>query len=314
MVLSHQDCVALLEETIELALSDPPVSGDSLQRLELLLTSYFQDNEVGSHFRSTICYGSGVTAVSIADFNTYIVAPQTNYNLHLADNKVHLPIQLQRTAFGARKELRANTMKHAQESVKFMLGYVVKEFYCDNKDIEFFMRAPPSQKWLNCIILGKVERSKTRTVNPPSLSDLQHRVLKSLEYSVAQKLAHPQAKFFTVESATAWKNAGVGNEIDYNRFFIKTCSEFPAYLRDLLGASRYLDELAGVEVGNPYPEVEKRFQAMYDQAPPRHVEGIDLKLGKSNSEIGGTVLALHQYLSPRFQHITLSTTTVYAAT
>ncbi len=300
MVPSHQDCVAVLEETTELALSDPPVSGDSLQRLEFLLTSCFQDDEAGSHFRSTTCCGGGVTAVSIADFDTCAVAPQTNCNLHLADNKVHLPIQLQRTAFGARKELRANTMKHAQESVKFMLGHAVKEFHCDNKDIEFFMQAPPSQKWLNCIVLGKVERSKTRTANPPSLSDLQHRVLKSLECSVAQKLAHPQAKFFTVESATAWKNAGVGNKIDCDRFFIKSCSEFPAYLRDLLGASQHLDELAGVEVGNPHPEAEKRFQAMCDQAPPRHVEGIDLKLGKSNSEIGGTVLAPHQCLSPRF--------------
>ena len=299
MVQSHKDCVAVLEETIELSLSDPPVSGDSLLRLEFLLTSYFQDDEVGSHFRSMICYGSGDTSVSIADFNTYIVGPQTNYDLHLADNQVHLPIKLQRTAFSARKELRSNTMKHAQASVLFILGYVVKAYYSQNEDVTFFMRSPPPKTWIHCIILGKDERSLTRSVDPPSLTDLQHRVIKSLEHSVAQKLAHPQAKFFTVESATAWKN-GVGNEIDYNSFFIKSCSEFPAYLRDLLGASLYLDELAGVEVGNPYPEVEKRFQAMYDQAPPRHVEGIDLKLGKSNSEIGGTVLALHQYLSPRF--------------
>ena len=191
MVQSHKDCVAVLEETIELALSYPPVSGDSLQHLELLLTSYFQDNEEGSHFRSMICYGSGDTAVSIADFNTYVVGPQTNYDLHLAD-KVHLPIQLQRTAFSARKELRVNRMKHAQASVKFMLGYVVKAYFCDNEDIAFFMRAPLSQKWLNCIILGRVERSVTRSVDPPSLSDLQHRVLKSLEHSVAQKLANPQ--------------------------------------------------------------------------------------------------------------------------
>ena len=200
MVQSHKDCVAVLEATIELALSDPPVSGDSLQRLELLLTSYFQDDEVGSHFRSMICYGSGDTAVSIADFNTYIVGPQTNYDLHLADKNVHLPIQLQRTAFSARKELRANTMKHALESFQFILGYVVKAYFSNNEDIAFFMRAPPPKKWLHCIILGKVERSLTRSVDPPSLSDLQHRVLKSLEHSVAQKLAHPQAKFLLLKA------------------------------------------------------------------------------------------------------------------
>jgi hypothetical protein len=80
------------------------------------------------------------------------------------------------------------------------------------------------------------------------------------------------------------------------------CSAFPDYLHDLLGQHQYLDQLAGVvDLGHPNPDVVARFQQMYDQAPVGHVDKHDLLLGNDNSpEIGGTVLALHQFISPLF--------------
>jgi hypothetical protein len=92
----------------------------------------------------------------------------------------------------------------------------------------------------------------------------------------------------------------VAEKIDYEALYLKGCSDFPAFLADLLGPDWYLDHLAGVDVGHYYPEVEARFQKMYDHAPPRHVDCHDLKLGNDSLEIGGTVVAIHQYISPSF--------------
>ena len=89
-------------------------------------------------------------------------------------------------------------------------------------------------------------------------------------------------------------------KVDYTSIYLNGCSDFPDYLADQLGPDQYLDQLAGIEVGHTNPEVEARFQRMYDQEPPRHVDGHDLKLGEHTTEIGGTVVALHQYLSPAF--------------
>ena len=37
-----------------------------------------------------------------------------------------------------------------------------------------------------------------------------------------------------------------------------------------------------------------------DEAPPRRIQGIDLKVGKESDVVGGSIVALHQYLSPSF--------------
>ena len=295
---SQDDCMAVLEETLLLAQADSTKSSESAQRLEHLLSTYFQEDPVGAHFRSMICYGCGGVAVSFSDFNTFIVAPQSKFVLQLQSSSVHLPIRLQRASSEATKELRANTLKQAQASVKFMLQYVSKNFFAGNTDIEFFSSSIPTT-WTNCIITGLVERHDLSSVDCPLLADLQHRIIKSLEYSVALKLVNPRSRFFSADSAVAWKKDSVDNT-DYDKLYLKACSDFPDHLADLLGSDLYLDELAGVEVSHSYPEVEKRFEKLYEKAPPRRVQGVDLQLGKENVEIGGTVVALHQYLSPKF--------------
>ena len=299
MVESQAECMSVLEETLLLAQADSTKSSESAQRrLELLLATYFQEDSVGAHFRSMICYGCGGVSVSLAEFNTFIVAPKSKFVLQLQTTSSHLPIRLQRASTEATKELRANTRKQAHASVKFMLQYVSQNFFFGNKDIEFFSEDIPD-RWTNCIIAGMVERSILNSVDCPSLSDLQHRIIKSLEYSVALKLVKPRSWFFSVESAQAWKKESE-DTTDYDKLYLKACSDFPEHLADLLGSQLYLDELAGVEVSHSYPEVEKRFQLLYGKAPPRTVQGVDLQLGKDNVEIGGTVVALHQYLSPKF--------------
>jgi hypothetical protein len=64
----------------------------------------------------------------------------------------------------------------------------------------------------------------------------------------------------------------------------------------------YLDELAGVQLPTYDPALAARFQQMSDKCHnTRTVEGIFLKRGNdSETSVGGTVVALHQYLSPAF--------------
>ena len=302
MVESQADFMSVLEETLLLAQADSTKSSESAQcRLEHLLSTYFQEDPVGAHFRSMICYGCGGVSVSLVDFNTFIVAPQSKFVLQLHSTSLPLPIRLQRASTEATKELRANTLKQAQASVQFMLQYVSKYFFAGNTDIEFFSGEPSSipATWISCIITGLVERPDLSSVDCPLLADLQHRIIKSLEYSVALKLVKPRSRFFSTDSAVAWKKESE-DTTDYDKLYLKACSDFPEHLADLLGSELYLDELAGVEVSHSYPEVEQRFQLLYEKAPPRSVQGVDLQLGKDNVEIGGTVVALHQYLSPKF--------------
>ena len=91
----------------------------------------------------------------------------------------------------------------------------------------------------------------------------------------------------------------VEENINYEEIYLRCCSEFPIYFGNLIN-SQYLDEHAGIEVAHSCPQVEAQFQKLMDLAPPPHVEGVDLKIGKDSDKIGGTVIAIHQYLSPKF--------------
>jgi hypothetical protein len=303
MVLqTRADCIAVFNETLVLAQADQ-VSTSGTERLELLLATHFQDNDDGAHFRSMLCYGRPNVPVTTNDFNTFLVLPLSKFQLRLHTTPSFLPIQLQKLGYDSTRALRLEKMKHAEASVMFMLRYVKNQFFSNNEDVDYFLNKPIPERWLRCIIIGKVERSQLQNVDVPSLEDLELRITRSLEFSVQQKRLYPQAKFFTVESALAWQTtpSDTAEKIDYDALYLKACSDFPAYLQQLLSAKdEYLDELAGVDVGHAYPEVEWRFKKMYDQAPPRRVDGINLKLGRDNKEVGGTVVALHQYISPKF--------------
>ena len=302
---SQRHCYSILDETLSLAVLDPLTLGaKDRSRLEHLLLSYFQDNETGGIFRSMICFGCNNRSVSTVDFNNFVVLPGSHYAMELRAPTPHVPvpIQLQQVSATAKTNLHLNTLSHAHASVDFVLQYVSAEYYANNDEIAFHNKIP--LKWKNGII-GKVDRATLTIVDTPSLEELQHRIRQALDFSIELKKTNPYSFFFSLASALIWKESTPApppplEKVDYTSLYLKGCSDFPDYLADLLGPDRYLDELAGIEVGHAYPEVEARFKKMYDQAPPRHVDGHDLKLGEHTSEIGGTVVALHQYISPSF--------------
>jgi hypothetical protein len=79
---SQHQCYALLEETISLAQADP-ISLRSLQRLQFLISSYFQNDTAGACFRSMICHGRGDILVSTEDFNKFVVLPMSHFAMEL---------------------------------------------------------------------------------------------------------------------------------------------------------------------------------------------------------------------------------------
>jgi len=297
---SQSHCYAVLAETLVLAQAEH-LTLDSQERLDLLLLSYFQEDAPGDRFRSMICYGRDDLQVSTHDFNNFIVLPGSHFAMELYSSKVRVPIQLQRIPHAMEKQLHLDTLGHAHTTVDFVLDYVAKHYFPGNEDIAYFSSTVP-ERWKNHIIGKDDNRGKLQIVDVPSLQELQKRIRISLEFSCGQKLISPRSKFFNIASATAWRSEATPavHKIDYQDLYLKGCSDFPVHLAGILGSDQYLDHLAGVDVGHAYPEVEARFQKMYDQAPSRHVDGIDLKLGKDSLKIGGTVVAIHQYISPSF--------------
>jgi hypothetical protein len=79
-------------------------------------------------------------------------------------------------------------------------------------------------------------------------------------------------------------------------------SLFSHHLESLLRDTRKtLDQLAGILIDVKHPQVLKAVSRLLSQAPPPHVEKKDLKIGQgSDAKLGGTVIAVHQFLSPEF--------------
>jgi hypothetical protein len=299
---SQHDCYVLLEETLRLAHLNTHTL-KSQQRLNFLLVSYFQDDAGGACFRSMLCYGRDDLLVSTKEFNEFAVLPRSHFFMELHSSTVNIPIRFHRVGLTKRKELQLHTLKAAQASVDFVLAYLIRHADFGDKDIAYFhknRKIPLS--WKNGILALPPRAKHLKIVDLPTLEDIQSRICESLEFSCTQKKNNPMSKFFTEESAWAWKTnaSNSAGKIDYQALYLKGCSEFPSYLGELLGPDQYLDQLAGVDVGHLYPEVEARFEKMYMHAPPRRVSKQDLMLGKGSSEIGGTVVALHQYVSPSF--------------
>jgi hypothetical protein len=159
-------------------------------------------------------------------------------------------------------------------------------------------------KWENAI-LGKLDRSELSIVDLPTLQDLKSRILKAIDFAFIQKLQNTKSRFFSTHSGLAWKEIPIEEPavapLNYHELYLQACSVFPAYLVNLLGDNnQYLDEHAGLKTSQLYPEVEAHFQKLMDIAPARRVVGVNLKKGKDSQTIGGTLVALHQFLSHQF--------------
>ncbi len=164
-----------------------------------------------------------------------------------------------------------------------------------------FSHLNPSNNWKNGI-LGYFDRSRLNISDVPSLSQMQFRIEKAIHFALALRKNSPRSFFFSKESAKAWCPEEI--TVDFESTCLLACSEFPSYLETLLKGSPhdFLDQHAGVILPSElYPEVEARIQKLMVLAPSPRVEGIDLMKGRQSSDkIGGTVVGIHQYLSPRF--------------
>jgi hypothetical protein len=269
----------------------------------MLLLQYFQDQGVTSaDFRSTICYGRTGFPVSLEQFNKFVIQPRSNYEYFLAGPVAHVPFQFQATDSKRRIELRSATLSHAYQSINFLLDHIVLQ-HDRSTDLDYFRRKKdPPLSWFHAI-LGVTDRSLGNELELPCLEEMRVRVEKSIQHSFSAKVANPKAQFFSPASGMAWCPSA-DLPVEDNNFedlVLEACSKFPAVLSSLLQeADVYLDELAGAHVPYFDPNVAARFQAMYDQSPSRHLEGFDLMRGNDPKKLGGTILALHQYLSPAF--------------
>jgi hypothetical protein len=296
---SQLACHAVLAEAKALFHASPLTSSRQ-HRLDLLLFSYFQDNALGASFRSMTCYGVDHSPVSIQQFNDFIIRPFSNFEFELSPPRtVPVSICFQSLSKEAQRERHCNTLDHAHATITFVLQHVLKEHYPGQTDLVFLATTLPLS-WKNAII-NNPHRSQLSVVDIPPLLELEDRIRQSIDFSLTLRITSPRARFFSVLSGSTWQETPVIPEIiNYEEIYLQGCSDFPAHLASLLGTDKYLDELAGVDVGHSHPEVEARFQKMYEQAPARHVEGHNLFMGKDGVKVGGTVLALHQYLSPAF--------------
>jgi hypothetical protein len=298
---SQHDCYLVLEETLTLACAHE-FTLDSQGRLDHLLVSYFQNDAAGACFRSMLCYGRDDMHVSTEELNKFAVLPSSQFLMELHTSAVNPPVRFKRVSNADRQELRQDALKGALASVHFVLAHLARHDFADNQDVVYLSKLSIPTNWGNSILGLSTRYPQFTVADVPSLEEVQHRIRMSLEYSLVLRKSNPKARFFTAKSGLAWKTvaSAVPPPIDYQALYLKGCSDFPNYIRDLLGPDQYLDQLAGVDVGTSYPEVEARFQKMYDQSPPRHVDGHDLKLGEFSKEVGGTVVAFHQFISPRF--------------
>ena len=291
--LSQSECLAILDEAMKLVqLSPRTVIQNS--RLLHLLKLYFQTKSPTSlQFRSMICHNNLNISVTLNDFNLYVIQPQTDFEFQLGDQPPDVETQFQRIA-NRTKSHGKDLSEHAHAKIRFVLRNLQ---HPEQTSIDSYS---VPKTWLNAI-LGLQGKSTRLLTGVPSLQELHSRIQCSVEYSLKS-----ESPYFNVDSGEAWKRQIYDHpreSIDFDELQLLAMSKFPEYLNSFLGErDLYLDERAGVKVPYYVPEVAARFKALIGDAPPRRVEGIPLKRRSDSpkGEIGGTVVAIHQYLSPAF--------------
>jgi hypothetical protein len=300
--LDVDQCHVILEETIALLLlSDQryPLPSTAV-KLRSLLHEHFQDDASGQSFRSMIIYGrpDGAT-VTVSHFNKYVMLPRTSYTFELQPNLTTLaPIRISKTA---RAQLNKNTLLLGHDMVEFVLNFV-SSTHPRNSELAFFLKRTIPQKWFNGII-GKHNRQTLHPLQLPSMFIIQSRIQRAIEYSFLQKTSNPSSHFFSEASGVSWQPSVpdiIGT--DYEKATLEAVSLFSGYLdRVLSDSKKTLDQLAGVVVDVLHPHVVRSLSRLLKQAPPPSVQKLDLKLGPGpDAEHGGTVIAIHQHLSPQF--------------
>lgn len=291
-------CNSILHETIRLLTKTTPLACGSQDRLNSLLSCFFQDDANGAAFRSLLCTGRIDTPVTIAQFNQFVIWPTTKYQFQL-EAFVHIPIQFHAINSLTRIRLNKDILRHAEAKVAFVHDDVVVHHPQKALFQSFSNKLPGTWKKA---ILGIKGRSQFKCIDIPSFTELQSRIKISLDFSLSQKANLLNSQIYTTASGGAWSVSSAKMEINYEEIYLQSCSEFPAYLESLLKENdQFLDEHAGVKVPHTYPAVEARFKKLLQLCPDGpHVEALNLMKGKNSHELGGTVCAIHEYLSARF--------------
>jgi hypothetical protein len=135
------------------------------------------------------------------------------------------------------------------------------------------------------------------------MNAIQSHVQVALEYSFQHKVTRPNSKFFSEASGVSWQQSATPSlELDYEKLTLQAVSQFSAHLENLLADTGLtLDQMAGVVIVEEYPQVFAAITRLLEQAPPPRIEKHDLNKGPGpNSQLCGTVIVMHQNLSPEF--------------
>jgi hypothetical protein len=288
---SQSECFQILEEVFSYVRASP-LSFSSQLRFNLILFSYFQDDEPGARFRSMACFGCHDALVSLHSFNHFVVQPGSHFQFQLAPpTEVHVPIQFQIISNQTKRELHRTTLSHGHLSIDFVLDHVIKAHPEHAVILSFCPKTIPIN-WKNCII-GKADKSVVNIIDLPSLHELQQRIRKSLDLALEVKRTNPRLHFFSQQTGNAWLEPAINDSVDIDSLYLQACSEFPDYLRHLLEKDdTTLDKLAGVEPSGSYPEVEAIILDGFSRASTAGIESHDMFLA-DGSTLGGTVFALH---------------------
>jgi hypothetical protein len=88
--------------------------------------------------------------------------------------------------------------------------------------------------------------------------------------------------------------------INYKQISIE-CTLFSSSGEPAPDSQQTFDQLVGVVIDVKHPQVVRGVSRLLNQAPPPHVEKKGLKTGLGfDAELGGTVIAVHQFVSPDF--------------
>jgi hypothetical protein len=266
---SLASCSSILAEILQLVGGISTLNETSQVRLNFLLSNYFQDDVHGAAFRSVLYTGREGEVVSLEEFNQFVIWPNTDCQLQLVTSTtVSVPQPLRQCKIvdkSSRSHLVRLSRTRALLKVDFILNQLAQHHPC-KADIHrnSYKHAPISWKES---ILGISGRAKLRQIAVPNFKELESRLKIFLEFTSAQKEKVLEPSILrTTESGSAWSRppvnppvppALVDHSINYAASYLnKACSDFPGHLECLLHESNMmLDEHAGIEVTESYPEV-----------------------------------------------------------
>jgi hypothetical protein len=296
--------------------------------LNSLLCDYFCETPFAVSFRSMICFGCATVPVSLAFFNKHVIHGMTDNKIEFAPSPKVSFSQPTLVSEDTRTLLNKSIAARVFETIQALLDFVIQHLVQPGTDttddesiniINSYNRIHCMKAWKRAILGWKPEKRKSRKQSSqlpeavtleqlPTMLELKNRIEISLRFSLVQKsLGEPLHRFYTGKSGSAW--ARVASDIgddepdDYRALSLQACSEFPAFLNERLkNAGMYLDELAGIGPLPSHPDIEAAITALMKQVPAGRVQKIDLNipLGDGGTKLGGTVLAGHQILSPKF--------------